>query len=79
MKKKILICGATGFIGRNMLEHFIKNDNFDIRATWYKHANPTESYNGQVEWVHANLTKVEDVKKAVDGVDIILQYDDVTN
>ena len=29
MKKKILICGATGFIGRNMLEHFIKNDNFD--------------------------------------------------
>ena len=78
MKKKILICGATGFIGRNMLEHFIKNDNFDIRATWYKHANPTESYNGQVEWVHANLTKVEDVKKAVDGVDIILQYAAVT-
>jgi nucleoside-diphosphate-sugar epimerase len=78
MKKKILICGATGFIGRNMLEHFIKNDNFDIRATWYKDANPTESYNGQVEWVHANLTKVEDVKKAVDGVDIILQYAAVT-
>ena len=78
MKQKILICGATGFIGRNMLESFVQNDNFDIRATWYKNANPTELYNGQVEWVHANLTKVEDVKNVVDGVDIILQYAAVT-
>ena len=67
MKQKILICGATGFIGRNMLESFIQNDNFDIRATWHKNANPTESYNGQVEWIHADLTKAEDVKKVVDG------------
>ena len=26
MKQKVLICGATGFVGRNMLESFIKND-----------------------------------------------------
>ena len=26
MKKKILICGATGFIGRNILEDFSRND-----------------------------------------------------
>ena len=78
MKQKMLLCGATGFIGRNMLDSFVQNDNFDIRATWYKKANPTELYNGQVEWVHANLTKVEDVKNVVDGVDIILQYAAVT-
>ena len=78
MKQKILICGATGFIGRNMLESFIQNDNFDIRAVWHKDSDFTEFHNGNVEWVYADLTKAEDVKKVVDGVDIILQYAAVT-
>ena len=34
MKKKILICGATGFIGRNLLEHFVDKGEYDIRAVW---------------------------------------------
>ena len=74
----MLICGATGFIGRNMLESFIQNDNFDIRAVWHKYSDFTEFHNGSVEWVYADLTKAEDVKKVVDGVDIILQYAAVT-
>ena len=28
MKQKVLICGATGFLGRNLLESFIENDNY---------------------------------------------------
>lgn len=74
MKKKILICGATGFIGRNLVEHFIKDDNFDIRAVWYNSNNLTDFYNENVEWVYADLTKKEDVKKVIDGVDIVLNY-----
>ena len=27
MKKKILICGATGFIGRNLIEDLSRNKN----------------------------------------------------
>jgi GDP-L-fucose synthase len=79
MKQKILICGATGFIGRNMLESFIKNDNYEIRATWHKPTDLTEVYRDDVEWVQADLTKSWDVKNAFyGGVDIVLQYAAVT-
>ena len=78
MKQKILICGATGFIGRNILESFIRNDNFEIRAVRYKNGDLTEFHNGNVEWVYADLTKAKDVKRVVAGVDIILQYAAVT-
>tara|TARA_Y100001933_G_scaffold117955_1_gene117877 strand:+ start:346 stop:495 length:150 start_codon:yes stop_codon:yes gene_type:complete len=30
--KKILICGATGFIGRNLVNYFSKNKNYQIYA-----------------------------------------------
>ena len=78
MRQKILICGATGFLGRNILESFIDNENFDIRAVW--HNNPTliEKYSDRVEWVNADLTNMEDVKRVVKDVDIILQYAAVT-
>jgi nucleoside-diphosphate-sugar epimerase len=28
--KKLLICGANGFIGKNLIEHFVEK--YDIRA-----------------------------------------------
>ena len=36
MKKKILICGATGFIGRNLIENLSKNKNYKLYATYNK-------------------------------------------
>ena len=54
MKQKVLICGATGFVGRNMLESFIKNDNYDVRAIWNKRSDLTEIYRDGVEWGHAD-------------------------
>ena len=73
MKKKILICGATGFIGRNLLEHFVDKDEYDIRAVWNNTINDDWVKDG-VEWVRADLTKKEDVKKVMDGVDVVLNY-----
>jgi len=35
-KLNILICGATGFIGKNMLEHFSNKKNVKIFATYHK-------------------------------------------
>jgi len=32
-KNKILICGGTGFIGRNLALHFEKNENYDVYIT----------------------------------------------
>ena len=83
-KMKILICGATGFIGRNLLDYFnekAKLSDIKIKAVWHKSPNITEIYqNENIEWVHGNLTKVDDVKAIVTSdVDVILQYAAVTS
>ena len=69
--KKILICGANGFIGKNILERFYNNENFDIRATYYT-SHPDDRYD--VEWIKADLRNVDDVKKVMVGIDVVLQY-----
>ena len=80
MKQKVLICGATGFLGRNLLESFSKNDNYEVRAVWHKPTDLTEIYRDGVEWVHADLTRHDHVKDAFyGGVDIVLQYAAVTS
>ena len=80
MKQKVLICGATGFLGRSLLESFIENDNYDIRAVWHKPTDLTDTYHDDVEWVHADLTKYHNVKDVYyGGVDIVLQYAAVTS
>ena len=78
--KKVLICGATGFIGRNLLDSFIKNKNYDVRAVWHKPTDLTDVYQDGVDWVYADLTTKHGVKEAFyGGVDIVLQYAAVTS
>ena len=69
--KKILICGATGFIGRNLLEYYLKQDKYSIRAVYHKRP-ALKQYN--VEWVKADLKNSDDVKKALTDIDIVLQF-----
>jgi nucleoside-diphosphate-sugar epimerase len=70
--KTILICGATGFIGRNLLDHFYKKKNYKIRATHFKRP-PVDGYDG-VEWVFCDLRDQQQVQKVMQGVDIVLQF-----
>ena len=75
MKKKMLICGGGGFLGKNAIEYFLKSKKYDIKATWHKNGDATKIFTNDVEWINADLTKIEDVKKVFDGgVDVILQY-----
>ena len=69
--KTILICGATGFIGRNLLDFYSKR-NYKIRATHFKR-NPIEGYEG-VEWIKCDLRDPVQIHKAVHGIDIIMQF-----
>jgi len=71
-KKTILICGATGFIGRNLLDFYYKNNQYKIKATHFKRPI-VEGYDG-VEWVHCDLRDPQQVKNILNGVDIILQF-----
>lgn len=72
MKKNILICGATGFIGKNLLEYYHKQDKYNIRATCYKRP-PVEGYE-DVEWVRGNLNDHSFVKEVLKEIDIVLQF-----
>ncbi len=70
MKKKVLVCGATGFIGRNIAEKLALRDEFDVHGTYccsepYAHPGLT--------MVQADLTDKEDVDRVVQGTDILIQ------
>ena len=68
--KKILICGSTGFIGRNIAEFLTRKKDVEVYGTYYK-SSPL-SHPG-IKMVRADLTDPSDVEKAVKGMDVIIQ------
>lgn len=68
--KKVLICGATGFIGRNITETLSRRPDLDVHAV--SHRRPGFQCDG-VTWHQADLRKEEDVIRLLDGVDVIIQ------
>ena len=70
-KKKVLICGATGFVGKNLVERFSKRNQYTVRAVYNKKP-PLVNHN--VEWVKADLNNVNDVKRVIKGANIVLQF-----
>lgn len=70
MKKKLLICGATGFIGRNIVEHFSLLEGYEVFAV----NNKRPSYeHPNVKWIKADLTNAQEVNAIVQGIDILIQ------
>ena len=70
MREKILVCGATGFIGRNIAESLAKRDGFEVYGT-YLNAEPLD--NPKIKMIRADLTNKDDVNRAIKGTDIIIQ------
>jgi len=70
VKKKVLVCGATGFIGKNMAEYFAHLPEFEVYGTYWQ-GKPLANPN--IQMIEADLTNKEDVDKAVQGKDIIIQ------
>lgn len=70
MKPRLLICGATGFVGRNMTEYFARSGKYDIHAVRF--TRPEYACNG-VTWHKADLRHPETVEKLLKGMDIIIQ------
>jgi GDP-L-fucose synthase len=69
-KIKLLVCGATGFIGRNIVEYFSKNSKYEVIGIYNK--RPTYEY-PNLKWIEADLTNVSDIRRAIKDVDIIIQ------
>ena len=70
VNKRVLVCGATGFIGRNAVEYFAAQDGYDVVAV--HNIRPKYDHPG-VEWVQADLTNPADADRVVQGIDVIVQ------
>jgi nucleoside-diphosphate-sugar epimerase len=67
---RIVICGATGFIGRNLVEHFAGQGDHEVIAV----ANRRPPYKAQgVRWVQADLRDAAAVEALLAGADIVIQ------
>jgi GDP-L-fucose synthase len=69
-KKKILVCGATGFIGRNVIEYYAKDPAYEAVGV-YNQKPPFEHEN--ITWAKADLTNKAEVENVLQGVDIVIQ------
>lgn len=67
---KVLICGATGFIGRNITLHLSKDEHMDVHAVWHT----KESFDIEnVTWHQADLRNSGEVEKLLKGYDLVIQ------
>lgn len=66
---RILILGATGFIGRNLVEHFA-NLGHDVHAACYQ---SPKYYTHKVMWHRCDLRDAKEVKYLLSGMDIVIQ------
>ena len=69
-KKKVLVCGATGFIGRNAAEALAEREDFEVTGVYN---NKLPFNNQKINFIKADLTKREDVDRVVKGQDILIQ------
>lgn len=69
-KQKVLICGATGFIGRNVAEQLSKRNDFELYGT-YLRSEPFE--NSKIKMIKTDLRKEDEVNGVIKGIDIVVQ------
>jgi len=70
MKKKVLVCGSSGFIGRNIAEHLSRRNDLKVYGTHFTQPDP------EIENMHAiqaDLRNLEQVAQAISGMDIVIQ------
>ncbi len=75
-RRKILVCGATGFIGRNTAEHFAQHEDFEVYGT-YLNSQPLSNQN--IRMIKADLRNSETVKNLVKDKDIVIQMAAITS
>jgi nucleoside-diphosphate-sugar epimerase len=69
-RRKVLVCGVTGFIGRNVAETLASRDDLEVLGIHFKSepfAHP------KIRMIRADLTDAREVQRVLSGVDIVVQ------
>jgi len=69
-KRKVLICGATGFIGRNTVERLARRADIEVHAL--RSSRPEYATPGVI-WHRADLRDAGAVSRLLAGIDVVVQ------
>ncbi len=69
-KKRVVVCGSSGFIGHNICAALADRADIDLIGTYLNSNPPAHS---RMKAVRVDLTKKDDVDKLVKGADILIQ------
>ena len=78
-KIRVLVCGSTGFIGRNIIEKLSLRNDMTLYGTYYgKEPSSHLVDNENINLVRVDLTKADEVTKLTKDIDILIQAAAVT-
>ena len=75
-KKNILVCGATGFIGRNVAEFLARKNEFEVYGTFF---NSKPYDNPNIRLTRCDLTDKNSVQEIVREKDVVIQMAAITS
>lgn len=75
-KRKVLVCGAAGFIGRNTVEHLAQRQDLEVYGTYFSSQPPVYQ---NIKMIKADLRDSATVKNIVKDKEIIIQMAAITS
>jgi nucleoside-diphosphate-sugar epimerase len=70
--KKVLVTGATGFIGTRLVEVLTQQERALVRALVHNYSNASRIARFPIEMIHADIADPDAVAKAAAGCDVII-------
>ncbi len=78
-KLKVLICGVTGFIGRNIAERLTQDNNLEVYGIYFQSEPDQDLTQKNISLIKVDLTHKNEVDQVISGKDIIIQAAAVTS
>lgn len=78
-KLKVLVCGVTGFIGRNIAERLAGSEDLEIFGTYFQTQPDNSLTKKNISLIKIDLTQKSQVDRVIQDKDIIIQAAAVTS